>query len=419
MSLRALDSRALLTAYCAVFADPTDYLSELPPTITTFNVAEIVVPPLVVVKALGRIILLDPEIKSIVLVHSPAHRGKDDRYPPWLATIWSLMEGVREARTLWRTAVDQVKATIENSTTSDAAVERATAAIQALGMLPWDGIIKGFKAGGSIDALALWFTTDWLRTDHEDQMLELLASDLGLSDGSTSCIQNTYFVKSLAHAYSNPEAYRTDNRFGWLRRIGASFATKNRTRLGTIANKNENHWVTLAIDSEKKVHLALVFKWTDIPVAKQNDPHSCGILSYFNLAHWFDSERFPLPECISASMAEERIKMFLQIVGRHEKKMGNFTSDACDYEFTFAHSLGLGSEAGAADGSEDEGETEETDTVLRSLTHSPRLKCSCTSLIMSGSGVTRAPISVCHFSEICLLKNSPVPIQSGASQNGR
>jgi hypothetical protein len=70
-----------------VFADPTDYLSELPPTITTFNVREIPIPPSVVVKALGRAILLDPEFKSIVLVHSPVHRGKDDRYPLWLATI--------------------------------------------------------------------------------------------------------------------------------------------------------------------------------------------------------------------------------------------------------------------------------------------------------------------------------------------
>jgi hypothetical protein len=329
-----------------VFVDPTDYLSELSPTITTFNVMEIAVPPSVVVKALGRVILLDPEIKSIMLPHSPAHRAKEDRYPPWVATIWSLMERVREARTLWRTAVDRVKETIENSTASDAAVEHAKAAIQALDTLPWDSTIKGFTAGGSVDHLALWFTTDWLRTDHEDQMLELLASDLGLSDGSTSCIQNTYFVKALAQAYSDPDSYRTHRRFGWLRRIGTSFATKNRIRLGTIANKTEDHWVTLAINVERQLvgygdgfrgkvssslrqhldwwlfeHLGLAFKWTDIPVAKQNDPHSCGILSYFNLAHWFDSERFPLPECTSASMAEERIKMFLRIVKRHEQKV--------------------------------------------------------------------------------------------------
>ncbi|KAJ6478439.1 hypothetical protein DFH09DRAFT_1108349 [Mycena vulgaris] len=37
-----------------VYSDPTDYLAERPPTLTTFNVTEIVVPPSVVVMALGR-----------------------------------------------------------------------------------------------------------------------------------------------------------------------------------------------------------------------------------------------------------------------------------------------------------------------------------------------------------------------------
>ncbi|KAJ7215018.1 hypothetical protein GGX14DRAFT_696571 [Mycena pura] len=46
----------------SIYTHPTDYLSELVPTITTFNAAEIVVPPSHVVKALGRAILLDPEL---------------------------------------------------------------------------------------------------------------------------------------------------------------------------------------------------------------------------------------------------------------------------------------------------------------------------------------------------------------------
>ncbi|KAJ6488353.1 hypothetical protein DFH09DRAFT_1105703 [Mycena vulgaris] len=37
-----------------VYSNPINYLAELPPTLTTFNVMEIVVPPSVVVKALGR-----------------------------------------------------------------------------------------------------------------------------------------------------------------------------------------------------------------------------------------------------------------------------------------------------------------------------------------------------------------------------
>ncbi|KAJ7883901.1 hypothetical protein B0H14DRAFT_2701270 [Mycena olivaceomarginata] len=158
-----------------VFADPTDYLLDLGPTITTFDVLEIPVPPSVVVKALGRAILLDPEIKSIALVHSPLHRDKGGRYPLWLATIWSSMERVREARTLWRTTVKRVDTMLEKSTLLADAAGRAKTALEALEKLPWEGTIQGFGGGPSVDNLACWFTTNWLNTDHEDQMLELLA----------------------------------------------------------------------------------------------------------------------------------------------------------------------------------------------------------------------------------------------------
>ncbi|KAJ7669586.1 hypothetical protein B0H17DRAFT_1142145 [Mycena rosella] len=72
-----------------------------------------------------------PEAKSILLVHSPAHREKGDHYPLWVATIWSSMERVRDARALWRTAVDQVQETLEKSTTSEAIAGRANAALKA------------------------------------------------------------------------------------------------------------------------------------------------------------------------------------------------------------------------------------------------------------------------------------------------
>ncbi|KAJ7668831.1 hypothetical protein B0H17DRAFT_1248122 [Mycena rosella] len=127
-----------------VFTDPTKYVSELHPTVVTFNVAEIPVPPSIIFKALGQEILADLEAEFIMLVHSLAHREKGNRYPFWLATIWSSMEHVCDARALWRTTVDQVQETLEKSTTSEAMAGRANAALKALEMLPWHGDIKGF-----------------------------------------------------------------------------------------------------------------------------------------------------------------------------------------------------------------------------------------------------------------------------------
>ncbi|KAJ7094036.1 hypothetical protein B0H15DRAFT_776460, partial [Mycena belliarum] len=265
------------------------------------------------------------------------------------------MDAVRAAKTRWCSVLDPVYEKREAFTTSKEARHDIDTALEALTKLPWDGALRGFRAGGSVEQLAHWFTKDWLRSDHEDQMLELLASDLGFLG---NCIDLTFFRSKLAEAYSNPDRYRTDQGFRWLRRLGTAFATKDRTRSGTISNENENHWITLVIDAEKQIvgygngfrtqvpadlrkhldwwlneHLATKFKWVDIPVAQQTDPHSCGILAYFTLAHWFDPERFPLPTCTAAAMAEARIKMFLRIVRYDERN--NFSNVAQDCEFTF------------------------------------------------------------------------------------
>ncbi|KAJ7250237.1 hypothetical protein C8J57DRAFT_1521254 [Mycena rebaudengoi] len=205
--------------------------------------------------------------------------------------------------------------------TSEATAQCIKAALKALDELPWDGVVKGFRAGGSVEDLVLWFTTDWLRSDHEDHMLELLASDLRISDGSPSSIQTTFFTAIV-----------------WVA-LGINFeksligyGNRFRTAVPVSLKKHLIWWLFK--------HLGLEFKWTDIPVPKQTDPHSCGILMYFALAHWFDSERFLLPECTAASMVDERIKMFLQIVEPHRRKVGNFMSNVQDYEFTFVHLLG-------------------------------------------------------------------------------
>jgi hypothetical protein len=204
------------TYKATAFLNSTNYVSEYSPTVTDFDPRTIPVPPPTVVKALGHAILTDQDIKSIVLVHSPQHRDQDERYPPWLATVWSAMERVREARTLWRTAVDRIHETLTKVTTSELVAARTKRVLELLDHLSWVGDVKGLKAGGSINSLALWFTTKWLTMDHEDAMLEILADDLGLSGGSEDSVQPTYFVQGLAQAYTNPDTYRTAPRFRWL-----------------------------------------------------------------------------------------------------------------------------------------------------------------------------------------------------------
>ncbi|KAJ6572436.1 hypothetical protein DFH09DRAFT_1079640 [Mycena vulgaris] len=123
----------------SIYTHPTDYLSELAPTITTFNAAEI---------ALGRAILLDPELQSIELVHSLS-QGSKDRYPLWLATIWSLMERVREARALWRPAVQQVTESSHSIHTQS-----------AVGDEDWYSDLSGKVPGGQMGAAQMCSATN-------------------------------------------------------------------------------------------------------------------------------------------------------------------------------------------------------------------------------------------------------------------
>ncbi|KAJ7658475.1 hypothetical protein B0H17DRAFT_1145630 [Mycena rosella] len=111
-------------------ADPTEYVSELHPTVITFNIAEIPVPPSVIVKALGCAILAAPKpspsclsirrrtVKKAITIHSG-----------WLHLVVNGACTRRES--LWRTAVDQVQETLEKSTTSEAIAGRANAALKA------------------------------------------------------------------------------------------------------------------------------------------------------------------------------------------------------------------------------------------------------------------------------------------------
>ncbi|KAJ7911183.1 hypothetical protein B0H13DRAFT_1614866, partial [Mycena leptocephala] len=142
------------------------------------------------------------------------------------------------------------------------------------------------------------------------------------------------------------EEYRTGIGFEWLRQLGEKLAIGKRARVGGIANISDNHWIALAIDTEAESigygdgfrdavpsrlrshvywwihqHIGLQFKWMDLPIPKQIDGHSCGVLAYLSLAHWADTKHFPLPKSTMVAMADERLKIFLLLVELHKREV--------------------------------------------------------------------------------------------------
>ncbi|KAJ7367153.1 hypothetical protein DFH08DRAFT_797985 [Mycena albidolilacea] len=280
------------------FLNPTDYLSEYALTVTNFDLGTILVPPPDMVKALGHAILTDKEsnllclctCRSTVMKMSTIHRGwqlygiekgavHELKPSPFTSSIrvWSSVrililpstsQPLRFAYTHFipqaylGPPLDPGREPVLDSASTGASgtvdrklpgasgkpsgvdsarrakVARAGGspahALELFDNLLWTGDVKGLMAGGSISDLALWFTADWLITDHEDGMLKMLADDLRLSDGSKDSVQPTYFAHGLAQAYMNPNTYCTAHQFQWLRRLGEAFATKDCRCLGTM-----------------------------------------------------------------------------------------------------------------------------------------------------------------------------------------
>jgi hypothetical protein len=338
-----------------VYTDPEDYLSEKSPSVVDFDFepGKIPAPPAAVVKALVRAILQNPQVKSIKLLHAPTYR--DSFYPLWFVSFWSLAEDAREAQVLWRRARGMLQEREKKVQMDYNATEYVQAALTALKELPWKEVVQGFRENDEVGYLACWLTTDWLKTTHEHQMLEILTDDLALDESSLDTIQNTFFAFKLSRAFYNPEAYRTAREWRWVRQLGEAFTIGQRRRFGTIANINENHWVAIAFDSGEKAiyygdsmggevpksirdqynwwiyeHLGQEYCWKELPIPQQSDLCSCGILAHFCLAHFFDPEHFPLPVPTLDSMANERLKMFIRAAERHKNAVRASTGNDQD-----------------------------------------------------------------------------------------
>jgi hypothetical protein len=90
-------SYQVLGCHCSTLASPLPLQIPLTIPLTIFNVTQILVPSSVVVKALGYIILLDPEVKSIVCVYSSAYCEKDNCYLLWIAIITTVGKNIQSA----------------------------------------------------------------------------------------------------------------------------------------------------------------------------------------------------------------------------------------------------------------------------------------------------------------------------------
>ena len=112
--------------------------------------------------------------------------------------------------------------------------------------------------------------------------------------------------------------------------------------LATIANIGDNHWMALILDfksltilygdstggtidedTERALtwwiqhHTGKLFTTSCLPITRQQDSHSCGILAWVALAAFLFPERYALVE--ARVVADERLRMFLRVADRHNE----------------------------------------------------------------------------------------------------
>lgn len=323
--------------------DCRKYLSSRLPTITSVDQIQTVpTPSLDVIKELAR----SPDItlyRSILCPHAPGLL--DEGLPMWIISYWMQIADIRPLKTRWAGAEQSLQALKNSKASTTNTKGLMIETYNALACTSWSGVIKGFPASITTDHLSHYLTKDWLTDEHENQMLYLLQQEAWRkrpSDGIE--VVDTFFMEKLSEIYKEEDNYATKSAYAWIRKIGQDLATGVQQTLVTIANINKNHWVAIVVDFERSKiryadsmartihedvervltwwinhHTGWHFTTSYLPITRQRDGHSCGVLAWNALAVHLFPETYSLPD--AKAVGDERLKMFLQICNRHNEKV--------------------------------------------------------------------------------------------------
>jgi Ulp1 family protease len=263
----------------------------------------------------------------------------------WILSYWVEVARIRPLKVKWEGAEENLQAWKISKSCTDKTRVLILQVHNELACLSWSGDIKGSFATISTDHLSTYLTKKWLSDEHENQLLYLLRQQVWRKRGEDGIdVTDTYFIKKLTEIYREKDEYATRPGYAWIRKKGQDLATGVQDMLITIANVKDNHWVAVVldfkesnirygdsmggtIDGDLKVvltwwihhHTGEFFTTSYLPITRQQDSHSCGILAWNSLVvHLFPMEN-PLADV--QAVADERLKAFLQISHRHNEKV--------------------------------------------------------------------------------------------------
>ncbi|KAF9038036.1 hypothetical protein BJ165DRAFT_1352847 [Panaeolus papilionaceus] len=222
-----------------------------------------------------------------------------------------------------------------------------TQALQSLSWLPWNSSTPRNEYSNTIPVhkLATFLNKDWMTTDQELIMLDMLRSDMSSEMRDDVAIEDTSFLVLLTVAYKNQDSYALESGYRWIRERGEALTNGRKSMMATIVNQDNIHWVALVIsfvdhqvqygDSQGNPitpELKCVINWwvsyhtqgnqfsyNFLPIATQTDSHSCGILAWDALRHALLPSK---PDLIQQCDVEaEQLRLYLRIISPYPESI--------------------------------------------------------------------------------------------------
>ena len=327
------------------FIQPEKYISSSPPNLD--DIKEMLgfpIPSPDVVNALQHLIQKpEQNVGSILCPHVTTAGGK--RFPSTVVLCWARLLEICNVQSKWENAVRNLQMWM----TWEPESALAQRAFQVLTNLPWSNYLNGIEEKIETHILSAFLTTEWLSNDHEQLMLELLKMDLQNNGQHDVLVDHTAFALLLTAAYEDRGNYTSNQHYAWLRKRGEDLATGQKSSLVTIVNQNSNHWIGTIIDFKARrtlygdsmkvpistnlqqvpdwwtgYHTHFSFTYHNLPISRQLDSVSCGVLAWDSLRCYLLKTKPPLID--ATQMHDARFEIFLHLVRSYCSNQVNTTT---------------------------------------------------------------------------------------------
>ena len=233
--------------------DPEQYFSFNKPSVNDPVAATTIpCPPKHVVDMLRKSLTAD--VQSIHCIHT--FNSQEKSFGTWIVQYWTELVVLRHARQRFSQALTVLERRRQAGKLNEEQHQLVNDAYEALSVLPWTGLVRGFGIQVDVHYLTSFVGAEWLSSEHINLLMELLRCELlaaGLASRLEVISETSAFREMLRMAYKNQNLYgQGKQNLRWLEKLGKNLGNGTCDKLAFMANINNNHWVAVVLDPEQR-----------------------------------------------------------------------------------------------------------------------------------------------------------------------